>query len=114
LTNWCPSKTELPNKRILPLTISFIASLAGLKIFLGSNSIGDFTRNLRIVAVKASRRSVSIFIFVTPREMAFLMCSSGIPFAPLGSAPYLTAFSIIHDGTLRHHAKKAERQPFHV
>ena len=61
--------------------------------------MGEVTKTSRTELVKASLRSVSMFIFAIPKEMAFFMCASGIPLAPLNSAPYFVAFSTIHEGT---------------
>ena len=86
---------ELPNRRILPLATSFMASLAGPRIFRGSKFFGELVKASRTAAVNAKRKSVSMLIFAIPNEMAFFSSVSGMPFAPLSSAPYLLAFSTI-------------------
>ena len=91
---------ELPNSRILPLATSFTASLAGPRIFRGSKFLGELVKASRTVAVNAKRKSVSMLIFAMPNLIAFWISVSGMPFAPLSSAPYLLAFSTIPCGTL--------------
>ena len=91
---------ELPNSCILLLATCLMASFAGPKILRGSNSLGEFARVSRTLAVNAKRRSVSTLTFAMPSDMAFLISASGMPFALPSVAPYLVAFSISHWGTL--------------
>ena len=72
---------------ILCCTIPLIASLAGPRYFLGSKSAGCSTKCLRISAVMARRRSVSMLTLQTPYLVAVRIISSGTPCAPGISPP---------------------------
>ena len=72
---------------ILCCTIPLMASLAGPRYFLGSKSAGCSTKCLRISAVIARRRSVSMFTLQTPYFVAVRIISSGTPCAPGMSPP---------------------------
>ena len=74
---------------ILCLTVALISSLAGFKYLRGSKADGSSTNTFLIAAVIASLKSVSTFIFDTPEIDAVWSISSGTPFAPGISAPYL-------------------------
>ena len=74
---------------ILCSTISVIFSLAGVKYFLGSNALGVSERAFLISPVKANLKSVSTLILDTPEILAVCNISSGTPFVPGISPPYL-------------------------
>ena len=78
---------------ILCCTVFLISSLAGVRYFLGSNAPGSSANTFLICAVIASLKSVSTFIFDTPFKLASCSISSGTPFAPGISAPYLLHIS---------------------
>lgn len=78
---------------ILCFTVSFIFSLAGVKYFLGSKADGSSASIFLISDVIANLRSVSTFIFDTPFILASCSFSSGTPFAPGMSPPYLLQVS---------------------
>src|SRR5688500_10875771 len=58
-------------------TSSFTFARAGPKYWRGSNSFGFSKKALRIAAVMARRRSVSIFTLVQPVRRAISMSASG-------------------------------------
>ena len=78
---------------ILCFTTSSINVLAFPKYFLGSNTAGSSANVFLIAAVIANLKSVSTFIFETPEILASCKISSGTPFAPGISPPYLLHIS---------------------
>ena len=83
---------ELPNNRILLLATSFIAFFAGPRIFLGSNSLGEFARTSRTVAVNAKRKSVSMqqkqLLSVENSKRKAYMCTSRTMMRELYDLPF--------------------------
>jgi hypothetical protein len=71
--------SEQPNSYKRAITIFFIQSFESIKYFLGANGEGTLTKGFLIAAVEASRKSVSIFIFLTPCLMPSCISETGTP-----------------------------------
>ena len=77
----------------LCLTTPLMASRAGPRYLRGSNSSGCSKKTLRMEAVIARRRSVSILTLQTAILEARVIISSGTPLAPGSLPPYLLQIS---------------------
>ena len=73
---------EEPNSRILPITVSLIASRAGPRYLRGSYSSGFAASVSRTAFAEAIWFSVLTLIFAVPKEIAFLMSAVGMPVPP--------------------------------